>query len=52
MWAGWKEGGMPERVELRTQDEGSSVPPESPSMKAGGGKDLQIAEIQNGVKDC
>jgi hypothetical protein len=27
---------------------GSSVPPESPPMKSGGGKDLQVVEIQNG----
>ena len=33
MWDRWREGGKPERAELRNQiDVGSSVPPESPLM--------------------
>ena len=50
MWDGWREGGKPERAELRNQiDVGSSVPPESPSM-SGDGKalPLKVAESQNG----
>ena len=45
MWDGRREGGKPERAELRNQiDVGSSVPPKSPSM-SGDGKAIRYTCI-------
>ena len=47
MWDGWEEGVSPKGRSYGKIDVGSSVPPESPPMKMGGGKALRYTCIKS-----